>query len=61
MFTKNIISIMLRVLAKGPRDQVQSQVKSNERLKKWSLMPPCLTYGIISSRSKANGAIQEKK
>ena len=31
---------------------VQSQVESYQRLKKWYLMPPCLTLSIIRYRSK---------
>ena len=31
---------------------VQSQVKSYQRLKKWYLMPPCLTLIIIRYRSR---------
>ena len=31
---------------------VQSHIKSNQRLKKWSLMLPCLTRSIISYGSR---------
>ena len=31
---------------------VQSQVESYQRLKKWFLMPPCLTFSIIRYRSR---------
>ena len=31
---------------------VQSQVESYQRLKKWYLMPPCLTLSIIRYRSR---------
>ena len=37
---------------------VQSQVKSNQRLKKWLLMPPCFTLSIIRYGSRVSGAIQ---
>ena len=33
---------------------VQSQVKSYQRLKKWCLMPPCLTLNIIRYGSRVN-------
>ncbi len=36
----------------GPGDQVQSQVESYKRLKKWYLMPPWLTLSIIRYESK---------
>ena len=32
--------------------RVQSQVESYLRLKKWYLMPPCLTLSIIRCRSR---------
>ena len=32
---------------------VQSQVESYQRLKKWYLMPPCLTLSIMRYRSMA--------
>ena len=31
---------------------VQSQVESYQRLKKWYLMPPCLTLSIIRYESR---------
>ena len=43
---------MSRVFANGPGDGVQSQVESYQRLKKWYLMPPCLTLNIIGYGSK---------
>ena len=48
-FTYNrAIGQMSRVFANGPGDRgVQSQVESYQRLKKWYLMPPCLTLSII--------------
>ena len=36
------ICLMSRVYANGPGDQVQSQVVSYQRLKKWYLMPSYL-------------------
>ena len=36
------IDMMVRVFANG-----QSHVESYQRLKKWYLMPPCLTFSII--------------
>ena len=41
------IGIMVRVFANGPGDFVQSQVESYQRLKKWYLMPPCLTLSNL--------------
>ena len=42
------ICLMSRVFANGSGDWgVQSQIKSYQRLKKWYLMPPCLTLSII--------------
>ena len=41
------IGLTSRVFANGPKTRVQSQVKSYQRLKKWYLMPPCLTLSII--------------
>ena len=38
------------VLARATR--VQSQVESYQRLKKWYMMPPCLTLGIIRYGSR---------
>ena len=32
---------------------VQFQVESYQKLKKWYLMPPCLTHSIIKARIKA--------
>ena len=32
--------------------EVQSQVKSYQRLKKWYLMPPCFTLSIIKLGSR---------
>ena len=43
VFTK----IKDRVFANGSGDRVQSQVESYQRLKKWHLIPPCLTLSII--------------
>ena len=41
------IGVMVRVFANGPGDLGSIQVESYQRLKKWCLMPPCLTLGII--------------
>ena len=38
-----LIGLVGRVFANGPETRVQSQVESYQRLKKWYLMPPCLT------------------
>ena len=43
--------MMVRVFTNSPGDWVQSQVESYQRLKKWYLMPPCLTPSIIRYRS----------
>ena len=40
-----------RVFANCSGDQGQPQVESYQRLKKWYLIPPCLTLGIISNVS----------
>ena len=40
---------------------VQSQVESYQRLKKWYLMPPCLSLSIIRYRLKVSGAIYGKE
>ena len=40
---------------------VQSLVESYHKLKKWYLMPPCLTLRIIRYGSKFSGAFQEKE
>ena len=44
--------MMLRVFTNGPGDGVQSQVESYQRLKKWYLMPPCLTLSITKDESR---------
>ena len=46
------IGLMSRVFANGLGDRVQSQVESYQRLKKWYLMPPCVTPSIIRYRSR---------
>ena len=40
---------------------VQSQVESYQRLKKWYLMPPCLTLSIIRYGSRVKWSNPEKK
>ena len=40
------------MFANRPGDLVQSQVESYQRLKKWYLMPPCLTLSIIRYGSR---------
>ena len=40
---------------------VQSQVASFNRLKKWYLIPPCLTLSIIRYVSRLRGAIRGKE
>ena len=52
------IGIIVRMFAKCP---VQSQVMSYQRLKKWYLMPPCLTLSIIRYRSKVKGGKPGKR
>ena len=44
-----------------PETEVQFQVESYQRLKKWYLMPPCLTLSIIRYGSRVSGAIQGKE
>ena len=41
-----------RVFANGPGDQVQSQVGSNQRLKKWYAVPTCSTLIILRFGSR---------
>ena len=41
------LSLVGRVFANSPAAGVRSQVKSYQRLKKWYLIPPCLTLGNI--------------
>ena len=54
---------MTKVLLKGMEDLevggrmetwVRSQIESYQRLKKWYLMPPCLTLSIIRYGSRVN-------
>ena len=47
LLLKPDIGMMVRVFANGPGPWVQSQVESYQRLKKWYLMPPCLTLSNI--------------
>ena len=54
------IGMMVRVFANGPGDQGSTQVESYQRLKKWYLMPPCLTLSIISYRSRVKWSNPEK-
>ena len=46
------IGMMVRVFASGEETRVQSEVESYQRLKKWYLMPPCLTLSIIRYGSR---------
>ena len=39
----------------------QSQVVSYQKLKKWCLMPPFLTFSIIRYRSRVSGAFQGRE
>ena len=41
--------------------EVQFQVESYQRLKKWYLMPPCLTLSIIRYKSRESVVIQGKE
>ena len=38
--------------------RVPSQVDSYQKLQKWYLMPPCLTFSIIRCWSRVSGAMQ---
>ena len=49
---KLILRWWLQCLPMARETRVQSQVKSYERLKKWYLMPSCLTVSIIRYRSR---------
>ena len=51
---------MVRVFTNGPETWVQSQVTSYQRLKKWYLMPPCLTLSIIRYGSSVKGSNPRK-
>ena len=46
------IGIMGRVFTNDPGNQVQFLIESYERLKKWYLMPTCLTLCIIRYGSR---------
>ena len=41
--------------------RVQSQIESYQRLKKWYLMPPYLTFSIIRYKLRVSGEIQGKE
>ena len=41
-----------KVFANGPKTRIQTQVDSYQRLKKWYLMPPCLTLSIMKYGSR---------
>ena len=45
----------------APETWVQSQDESYQRLKKWYLMPPCLTLSIIMYGSRVNWSIPGKE
>ena len=47
-----LISLVGEEFASGPGDGVQSQDESYQRLKKWYLIPPCLTHSIIKYVSR---------
>ena len=51
----------LKCLLIAQETWVQSQVASYQRLKKWYLIPPCLTLSIIRYVSKVSGANQWKE
>ena len=55
------IGIMVWVFANGPGTEVQSQVESYQRLKKWCLMLPCLTLNIIKYGSRVKWSNPEKE
>ena len=55
-----LIGLVGRVFASGSGVRVQSQVESYQRLKKWYLIPPCLTLSIIRYVSRISGAIHGK-
>ena len=44
----------------APQTRIQSQVKSYQRLKKWYLIPPCLTLSIIRCVSRVKWRNQGK-
>ena len=47
IFINQRIGLVGWVFANDPGDRVQSQVESYQRLKKWYLIPPCLTLSYI--------------
>ena len=46
---------------KAQETKVQSEVESCQRLKKWYLMPPCLTLSIIRYKSRVKWSNPEKR
>ena len=52
MYISIYIGIMVRVFANGPETWIQSQVESYQRIKKWCLIPPCLTLSSIKYGSR---------
>ena len=59
-FIKNPWSVVKSVCQWPRRPGVQFQVKSYQRLKKWYLMPPCLTHSIISYGSRVKWVNSKK-
>ena len=53
--------VLVIIVGNGQETGVQSQVKSYQRLKKWYLMPPCLTLTLGSYLIMLSGAIQGKE
>ena len=51
---------MVRVFTSDPGDHVQPEVESYQIFKRWYLMPPCLTLGIIRYRLRVKWCNPEK-
>ena len=43
------------------KTRVQYQIGSYQRLKKWYLLPPCLTLSIIGYRLRVSGTIERQE
>ena len=55
-----IISIMVRMFASGSRELGSISGSHTKDSKKWHLLPPCSTIGIIRYGSRVSGTITEK-
>ena len=60
-FSKWPMGLVVECLPKVRETGVQSKVESNQRLKKWYLIPPCLTFSIIRYVSRVKWSNQGKE